>query len=200
MATCRCYLTTRDVAGQLVTPAPAAGSAAPPVGGLARLLPGARTRLASTFGGRDLTAVEPCRCTSRELWARRTGRDPPYGRRADRRAPWRHYVLYRPCVPTIWIARLLVSPATAAKLSARHGLSADEVRDALTCVPGLQFRWDRHPARGRRAIVRVVIRQQAVSWSCIPWIIPRQACGGLAAPTHVGGVVVRYEHERLSTR
>lgn len=55
-----------------------------------------------------------------------------------------------------------MSSATAAKLSARHGLSADEVRDALTCVPGLQFRWDRHPARGRRAIVRVVIRQQAV--------------------------------------
>jgi len=65
-------------------------------------------------------------------------------------------------VPAIWIATLIVSSATAAKLSGRHGLSVDEVRDALTCVPGLQFTWDEHPIRGRRAMVRVVIRCQVV--------------------------------------
>lgn len=71
-------------------------------------------------------------------------------------------MLYGRSVSTIWIARLIVSSATATKLSGRHGLSADEVRDALTCVPGLQFVWDDDPVRGRRAMVGVVIRQQAV--------------------------------------
>lgn len=65
-------------------------------------------------------------------------------------------------MPTIWIASLLVSAATAEKLSARHGLSADEVRDALTCVAGLQYKWDHHPARGSRALVRLDIRDQIV--------------------------------------
>jgi hypothetical protein len=59
---------------------------------------------------------------------------------------------------TIWVARLHISPRTAAKLSTWHQLSADEVRDAVECLPGLPFRWDLHPSRGLRAIVKTTIR------------------------------------------
>ena len=36
--------------------------------------------------------------------------------------------------PGLWVSRVLVSPATATKLSAKHGLDADEVCDAVEGV------------------------------------------------------------------
>jgi hypothetical protein len=52
----------------------------------------------------------------------------------------------------------MVSQATAEKLAGRHGLDWQEVRDAVVCVAGLQYAWDDHPERGRRALVEVEIR------------------------------------------
>jgi hypothetical protein len=46
----------------------------------------------------------------------------------------------------------------AHKIAVKHGVSADEVRDALICTPGLSYVWDDSPTRGRRAIVRTRIR------------------------------------------
>jgi hypothetical protein len=63
----------------------------------------------------------------------------------------------------LWVARLMISRATAHKLSTVHGLQAAEVRDAVQCVPGLPFRWDDDPERGRRAIVETSIRGQNVA-------------------------------------
>lgn len=37
----------------------------------------------------------------------------------------------------LWVARLIVSQATRAKLSSKHNLDADEVLDAVVCVAGL---------------------------------------------------------------
>jgi hypothetical protein len=63
---------------------------------------------------------------------------------------------------SLWVAKLVISSATAAKLSSKHGLGADEVRDALVCVPGLSYVWDDDPDRGRRALVEVEVRGQTV--------------------------------------
>lgn len=63
----------------------------------------------------------------------------------------------------IWVARLGISRETANKISRDHGLQADEVRDAVQCVPGLPFRWDDDCERGRRAIVETFIRGQKVA-------------------------------------
>jgi hypothetical protein len=62
----------------------------------------------------------------------------------------------------IWVARLGISPATAAKLSSKHGLDAEEVRKAVECVPGLGFWWDDDPERGLRALLYVQIRDRQV--------------------------------------
>jgi len=60
-------------------------------------------------------------------------------------------------VASIWVAELRISDATAAKISSKHGLSVAEVRASLVGVAGLQFAWDEHPARGRRAIVEAFV-------------------------------------------
>ena len=58
----------------------------------------------------------------------------------------------------LWVARLIVSQATRAKLSSKHNLNADEVLDAIVCVEGLDYRWDNDPERGWRALVEADIR------------------------------------------
>lgn len=62
-------------------------------------------------------------------------------------------------MPTIWVADLRISDATAHKISTKHGLSADEVRSAIQCVTGLDFAWDDDPTRGLRAIIVARIRE-----------------------------------------
>jgi hypothetical protein len=62
----------------------------------------------------------------------------------------------------LWVARLIISPATRAKLSSKHSLNADDVRDAIVCVVGLYYRWDDDPERGRRALVEIEIRRVTV--------------------------------------
>ena len=61
---------------------------------------------------------------------------------------------------SLWVARLIISEATAGKLSTKHGLVPREVRDAVVGVAGLRYVWHDHPDRGRRALVEVRIRDR----------------------------------------
>lgn len=61
-------------------------------------------------------------------------------------------------LPSLWVAQLIISEATAQKLSAKHGLDWREVRDAIVCVRDLPYTWHDHPERGRRAMVEVAIQ------------------------------------------
>ena len=53
---------------------------------------------------------------------------------------------------------LNISWRTAEKITQAHGLTCDEVREAVVCVSGLTFSWHVHPERGERAIVSVQLR------------------------------------------
>lgn len=72
----------------------------------------------------------------------------------------------------LWVARLIVSQATRAKLSSKHNLDADEVRDAIVCVAGLDYRWDDDAQRGLRALVQANIRGVAVIVVLYPVLDP----------------------------
>jgi len=71
-------------------------------------------------------------------------------------------------VSSLWVARLLVSDATAQKQSAKHGLDWPEVHDAILCIRGLRFTWQHHPERGRRAMVEIVVQDRR----CIAVLYP----------------------------
>lgn len=58
---------------------------------------------------------------------------------------------------SLWVAKLIISEATARKLSAKHGLDPREVYDAVVGVTGLRYVWHDHPDRGRRALAEVWI-------------------------------------------
>ena len=57
----------------------------------------------------------------------------------------------------LWIARLIVSDRTAAKLASRHGLDYHDVNAAIVGRPGLRFTWHDDPERGRRALVEALV-------------------------------------------
>ena len=57
----------------------------------------------------------------------------------------------------LWVAKLLVSDATAKKIDSLHHVTEDEVRDAVVCVEGLSYSLDDNPERGLRALVNVTI-------------------------------------------
>ena len=59
---------------------------------------------------------------------------------------------------SLWVARLEIRPATAHKVSSRHGYQADEIRAAVERAVGLRYGWELHPERGLRAIVETDIR------------------------------------------
>lgn len=61
----------------------------------------------------------------------------------------------------LWVASLNISQATRAKLSDKHSLDADEVRDAIVGARGY-YRWDDDPDRGLRALVEVKVRNVTV--------------------------------------
>jgi len=58
---------------------------------------------------------------------------------------------------SLWVARLIVSDPTARKLAAKHNLDWREVRDAIVCTRQLRYGWHRHPERGLRVLVEIVI-------------------------------------------
>jgi hypothetical protein len=57
----------------------------------------------------------------------------------------------------MWVAELRISRRTAQKISDLHHVDAADVRNAVVCVSGLQFVWQRHPERGLRALVQAPI-------------------------------------------
>jgi hypothetical protein len=65
-------------------------------------------------------------------------------------------------VRDIWIARLYISSRTAEKISQKHRISPNEIRDAVVCVEDLEFDWDFHLERGWRALVTTTIRNRPV--------------------------------------
>lgn len=63
---------------------------------------------------------------------------------------------------SLWVAKLLVSDATAKKIDSLHHVTKDEVRDAVVCVEGLQYAEDDDPERGWRALVQVTMGNRKV--------------------------------------
>lgn len=63
---------------------------------------------------------------------------------------------------SVWVADLKISPATAEKISQKHGVHEDEVRQAIVCVQGLPYVWHDHETRGRRAIIEAIVREKRV--------------------------------------
>lgn len=57
----------------------------------------------------------------------------------------------------IWVAQLEISQETARKISSRHHLAVDDVRQAIVCVSGLAFTWHHDTERGWRAIIETTI-------------------------------------------
>lgn len=72
----------------------------------------------------------------------------------------------------LWVARLIISQATCVKLSSKHNLEPDDVRDAIVCVAGLDYQWDDDPQRGLRALVRANIRGVTVIAVLYPVLDP----------------------------
>jgi hypothetical protein len=62
--------------------------------------------------------------------------------------------------PGLWVATLLISERTAAKLRSLHGIEPSDVRDAVVCRAGLSYVWDHHPQRGRRAILKLDVNRR----------------------------------------
>lgn len=62
----------------------------------------------------------------------------------------------------LWVAQLLISDATAAKIRGRHHLDPHDVNDAVVCREGLEYEWNDDPERGLRAIVETVIGSKPV--------------------------------------
>ncbi len=62
----------------------------------------------------------------------------------------------------IWIADLRISRKTSVKIWTKHGLTEQEIRDAVQCVAGLSCVWHDHPDRGKRAIVETFIRRRVL--------------------------------------
>lgn len=60
-------------------------------------------------------------------------------------------------MPRLWVAQLIISDATKAKLARSHGLDWRDVNQAVVGVPGLGYAWHDHPERGRRALVEASI-------------------------------------------
>lgn len=66
-------------------------------------------------------------------------------------------------MPTIWIARLLISERVMRKIIDQHGIYPAEVRAAVERVEGLDFSWVYEPERGRPSayiIIRTKIGQE----------------------------------------
>ncbi len=59
---------------------------------------------------------------------------------------------------SIWVAELRTTDNTSRKISAKHGVSVDEVTTAIVCVPGLRGKWDDDAEKGLRMILQAGIR------------------------------------------
>ena len=59
---------------------------------------------------------------------------------------------------TAWVAKLFVSERTRQKIATKHRLDVYEIGREVLCVEGLRGKWDEHPERGLRLLVKVRIR------------------------------------------
>jgi hypothetical protein len=62
----------------------------------------------------------------------------------------------------VWVATLRISERVAKKIVEQHGITPQQVRDAVVQVVGLQGSWDYDAERGLRAIIEVVIGEDNV--------------------------------------
>lgn len=65
-------------------------------------------------------------------------------------------------MPKVWVAKLHISDRTAQKIIQRHGVTPDEVIEAIVGVVGLRYVWSENPERGERAVIETVIRGRRV--------------------------------------
>lgn len=61
----------------------------------------------------------------------------------------------------LWVAQLIISDLTAAKIRTKHGINPADVRQAVVGVVGLRYAWDYHPERGWRVLVEANIGGRA---------------------------------------
>lgn len=63
-----------------------------------------------------------------------------------------------PKVVPIWVAVLMISDKVAEKIISKHGITPDEVRQAVLCTPRLRGRQEIDDVRGLRYYLRVTVR------------------------------------------
>lgn len=57
----------------------------------------------------------------------------------------------------IWVGELLISQGVSQKISSKHGLRTEDVRQAIVGIAGLRGHRDESPERGLRYLVSVEI-------------------------------------------
>lgn len=62
----------------------------------------------------------------------------------------------------VWVATLSISTRTRNKIENLHGITEDDVRQAIIGRVGLDYRWDKHPERGWRVLITCEIRFRRV--------------------------------------
>lgn len=60
----------------------------------------------------------------------------------------------------LWVARIHISERVEEKINSKHGITADDVRDAVECVEGLECARSHHEVRGWRYLVKTRIRER----------------------------------------
>lgn len=60
----------------------------------------------------------------------------------------------------LWVATIHISAAVAEKINSKHGITVDEVRDAVVCIEDLDFVHSHHETRGWRWLVKTRIQER----------------------------------------
>ncbi|GAA2565734.1 hypothetical protein GCM10010435_43280 [Winogradskya consettensis] len=60
----------------------------------------------------------------------------------------------------LWVARIQISARTKKKIEQRHGITGDEVRDAVVCIAGLTYKRSYSEERGWRWLIKTQIRER----------------------------------------
>ncbi|WP_306208441.1 hypothetical protein [Actinoplanes sp. RD1] len=62
----------------------------------------------------------------------------------------------------LWVAKIHISARVEEKINSKHQITADEVRAAVECVEGLDYKYSFHEVRGWRWLVKTRIRGRPV--------------------------------------
>ena len=60
----------------------------------------------------------------------------------------------------LWVAEIHISARTKEKINSKHGITADQVRDAVVCIEGLDYRHVYSEIRGWRWLVKTRIQDR----------------------------------------